>query len=116
MSIFHGCHPILVALVWELTQKNNQVAPGLFSGLLRLFMQNWKVPTLDRRVSQKQAQDTIGVGRFRGGRGAARAEEAQGTPTQIQGSPSILVYEDKLVVIIGTSSGLGRKTAEAFFE
>ena len=30
-----------------------------------------------------------------GGRGAARAEDAQGTPTQSHISPSILVYEDK---------------------
>ena len=30
------------------------------------------------------------------GRGAARAEDAQGTPTQSQVSPSILVYEDNL--------------------
>ena len=96
--------------------KKNQVAPGLFPGLLRLFMQNWKVPTLDRRVSQKQAQDMIGVDSLRVGGGGARAEDAQGTPTQSQISTSILVYEDKLVVIIGTSSGLGRKTAEAFFE
>ena len=29
------------------------------------------------------------------GRGAARAEDAQGTPTQSHTSPSILVYEDK---------------------
>ena len=29
------------------------------------------------------------------GRGTTRAEDAQGTPTQIQISPSILVYEDK---------------------
>ena len=28
------------------------------------------------------------------GRGAARAEDAQGTPTQSPMSPSILVYED----------------------
>jgi len=29
------------------------------------------------------------------GRGAARAEDAQGTPTQSHTSPSILVYEDQ---------------------
>jgi len=29
------------------------------------------------------------------GRGTARAEDAQGTPTQSHISPSILVYEDK---------------------
>ena len=45
------------------------------------FMQNWKVPTLDRMASQKQAQDKFG--------------------------------DKKLVVITGTSSGLGRKTAKA---
>ena len=42
-----------------------------------------------------------GGGRCRGmspstGRGAARAEDAQGTPTQSHMSPSILVYEYKL--------------------
>ena len=30
-----------------------------------------------------------------GGRGAARAEDAQGTPTQSHISPNILVYEEK---------------------
>ena len=36
-----------------------------------------------------------GVDRLRvGGRGAARAEDAQGTPTQSHISPSILVYEE----------------------
>jgi len=30
------------------------------------------------------------------GRGVAKAEDAQGTPTQSHTSPSILVYEDKL--------------------
>jgi len=31
------------------------------------------------------------------GRGAARADDAQGTPTQSHISPSILVYEDKVL-------------------
>jgi len=31
------------------------------------------------------------------GRGTARAEDAQGTPTQSHISPSILVYEEKVV-------------------
>jgi len=31
------------------------------------------------------------------GRGAARAKDAQGTPTQSHISPSVLAYEDKLV-------------------
>jgi len=33
------------------------------------------------------------------GRGTARAEDAQGTPTQSHISPSILVYEDESVLI-----------------
>jgi len=33
--------------------------------------------------------------RLRSGRGAARAEDAQGTPTKSHISPSILVYEEK---------------------
>ena len=33
------------------------------------------------------------------GGGAARAEDAQGTPTQSHISPSILVYEDKLILL-----------------
>ncbi|KAJ1488269.1 hypothetical protein T484DRAFT_1783813, partial [Baffinella frigidus] len=45
------------------------------------FMVNWKVPTLDRMISQKQAAEKFG--------------------------------DKKLVVITGTSSGLGRKTAKA---
>ena len=32
------------------------------------------------------------------GRGTARADNTQGTPTQIHISPSILVYEDKKVI------------------
>jgi len=35
------------------------------------------------------------VDRLRVGRGAARAEDAQGTPTQSHISSSILVFEDK---------------------
>ena len=38
--------------------------------------------------------DFFRVDRLRVGRGAARAEDAQGTPTQSHISPSILVYED----------------------
>ena len=33
---------------------------------------------------------------FLSGRGAARAEDAQGTPTQSHISPSLLVYEDTI--------------------
>ena len=33
------------------------------------------------------------------GRGAARAEDAQGTPTQSHISPSILVYEEQIEMI-----------------
>ena len=45
------------------------------------------------------------------GRGAARAEDAQGTPTQSHISPSILVYEDNghcpqvIVPEVGVGSG-----------
>ena len=34
------------------------------------------------------------------GRGAARAEDAQGTPTQRNILPSILAYEDRLIVVV----------------
>ena len=37
------------------------------------------------------------VGSKKLGRGAARAEDAQGTPTQSHIPPSILVYEDELL-------------------
>jgi len=40
------------------------------------------------------------------GRGAARAEDAQGTPTQSHMSPSILVYEDKLSAEVGNALAL----------
>ena len=33
-----------------------------------------------------------------GGRDTARVEDAQGTPTQRQTSPSILLYEDRMLV------------------
>ena len=37
--------------------------------------------------------------RLRVGGGTARAEDAQGTPTQSHISPSILVYEDETVAV-----------------
>jgi len=40
------------------------------------------------------------------GRGTARAEDAQGTPTQIHISPSILVYEDKAPDAEGVDCGI----------
>jgi len=45
------------------------------------------------------AGDRLRVGWLNGfsGRGAARAEDAQGTPTQSHTSPSILVYEEKTI-------------------
>ena len=39
------------------------------------------------------------------GRGTARAEDAQGTPTQSHISPSILVYEDEFIALCGWSGG-----------
>jgi len=42
-------------------------------------------------------------------RGAARAEDAQGTPTQSQVSPSILVYEDKGRHIISDGGSLAAR-------
>jgi len=41
--------------------------------------------------------DRLRVGRDLSGRGAVRAEDAQVTPTQSHISPSMLVYEDKIV-------------------
>ena len=43
------------------------------------------------------------------GRGAARAEDAQGTPTQSHMSPSILVYEDKIPRHVSRCCLLARK-------
>jgi len=40
------------------------------------------------------------VGRLRVGRGAARAEDAQGKPTQSRISPSILVHEDNKAALV----------------
>ena len=45
--------------------------------------------------------------RVRGGRGAARAEYAQRTPTQSHIPPSILVYEEKICVCGGSKASLG---------
>jgi len=49
------------------------------------------------------------------GRGAARAEDAQGTPTQSHISPSILVYEDKgyVVYLVMHDSGFSGGTNPA---
>ena len=47
-----------------------------------------------------KGRDRFRVGWLNGfftGRGTARAEDAQGTPTQSYISPSILVYEDKII-------------------
>jgi len=43
----------------------------------------------------RHSRQDSGLGFKVPGRGAARAEDAQGTPTQSHISPSILVYEDK---------------------
>ena len=42
------------------------------------------------------------------GRGAARAEDAQGTPTQSHISPSKLVYEDNHIVLRQSGVDFGR--------
>ena len=47
------------------------------------------------QLLQVTTRDRLWVGWLNGsGRGTARAEDAQGTPTQSHISPSILVYED----------------------
>jgi len=48
------------------------------------------------------------------GRGATRAEDAQGTPTPSHLSPSILVYEDKSPATLSSCSILARKRKEGF--
>ena len=45
--------------------------------------------------SNRNLSRISGSDRLRIGRGATRAEDAQGTPTQSHISPSILVYEEK---------------------
>ena len=47
-----------------------------------IFVACWELPSIE-------------LDRLRAGRGAARAEDAQGTPTQIHVSTSLLVYADK---------------------
>ena len=59
-----------------------------------------------RKVDSRQVIDSglIGSTDFHSsnsGRGTARAEDAQGTPTQSHISPSILVYEEKHVKKLG---------------
>jgi len=46
------------------------------------------------------------------GRGAARAKDAQGTPTQSHISPSILVYEDEPRKIMQVQSSAGSAPGE----
>ena len=46
------------------------------------------------------------------GRGAARAEDAQGTPTQSHISPSVLVYEAKTFRLFPLCSEAGTPNAE----
>ena len=67
-SISHRCHPILVACVWELTKKPIKLPLGCLQGASPGSGDPW--------------------------RGAARAEDTHGTPTQSHITPSILVYED----------------------
>ena len=72
------------------------------------------------RANIRQSRPDSGLGfqvkvlntRDLSGRGAARAEDAQGTPTQSHISPSILVYED-LVVPSSLGSGSLRREAPA---
>ena len=53
-------------------------------------------PVVDNNPRRVSAHEVVRlrVGWLNGGRGAARAEDAQRTPTQSHISPSILVYED----------------------
>ena len=68
--------------------SSSQIRPSIFA--VRAVNQGMKVAGLvgstDFRSSHPQGHVP--------GRGAARAEDAQGTPTQSDISPSILIYED----------------------
>ena len=66
---------------------------------------------LDERVETLNHDGNIIRNHF--GRGAARAEDVQGTPTQSHISQSILVYED--IPLKGVPTWRGR-THAAFFE
>ena len=50
---------------------------------------------------------TLNIHRAGSGRGAARAEDAEGTPTQSHISPSILVYEDEMFQVVPSWLGSG---------
>ena len=69
----------------------------------------WRVQSLKRAAtwrflgnlsSASASSFRSDVDRMRAGRGATRAEDAQGTPTQSHISPSILVYEDNIYFIL----------------
>ena len=82
------CPAVVVPLPTLLPQNPNPTALGSISHLaaMRAFW-NRTIKTIPDRTHGK---------RFRHyrGRGAARAEDAQGIPTQSRVSPSILVYAD----------------------
>ena len=63
-----------------------------YSGLLKNEEVRRGFPWFAVQIRQLLVCDRL---RVSSGRGAARAEDAQGTPTQSHISPSILVYEEK---------------------
>ena len=77
----------------------------------------WELTFAKRLLKRLIGDDRLRVGWLNSwdlsGRGTTRAEDAQGTPTQSHISPSILVYEDKVVPAAGvdavmvTPTGLG---------
>ena len=63
---------------------------------------HWRLASLPRhpaepRVVQEFRNNSTVVNILSSGRGTARADDAQGTPTQSLTSPSILVYKDYLL-------------------
>jgi len=71
---------------------------------------------LTRAIFVTKVFDRLRVGWLNGdlsGRGTTRAEDAQGTPTQIHISPSILVYEDKSIKLFPPRSAAADVSSEA---
>ena len=62
-----------------------------------VLLQYGPVPEKQRRRRVATACGRAALSGGKVGRGTARAEDAQGTPTQSHVSPIILVYEDKVI-------------------
>ena len=108
-SLAEGLHAAgLYLLIADVTVYSHSGHPT------RSCVPRHSLPPLERHLTRKRRLWT--GARLRVGRGDARAEDAQGTPTQSHISPSTLVYKDNCIRRKARSSEYGtHKTFTARF-